>query len=388
MSLRGCEHMFDTRWVMSTMRSALEELRSEDLDRLGDRQLTADFDELERVERVLSAERHRRLAEIDRRRCWEVDGHLSTASWLVSRFRLAWSTAVRRLRVARALEEMPATREAQAVGDLSACSTEVLVSARESHPEAFEQSEEVLVGAAESLSVRDLRRAVAHWREPLDGPVALQEARQQWERRHLNVSTTFGGMVRVDGDLDPETGQTVITALRAVTDVETRADGVDTLRTPAQRRANALGEVCRQWLDNSARSVVGGERPHLTIVVDAGAIRGELGHRCELADAQHVHPEVARGLACDASVGRVVMRGRSEPLDVGRQTPVVPAGIRRALARGMRDVGFQDVTVRRRGPTLITWSIGRTAAPQPCPTWSCSVDVTTGWCMWAGSACG
>ena len=30
------------------------------------------------------------------------------------------------------------------------------------------------------------------------------------------------GMVRVDGTLDPETGETVLTALRAVVDAETR----------------------------------------------------------------------------------------------------------------------------------------------------------------------
>lgn len=44
-----------------------------------------------------------------------------------------------------------------------------------------------------------------------------------------------------------------------------------------------------------------------------------------------VHPEAARQLACDASVMRVVMAGRSEPLDVGRRTPVVSPAMRRAV---------------------------------------------------------
>jgi hypothetical protein len=73
-------------------------------------------------------------------------------------------------------------------------------------------------------------------------------------------------MVRVDGDLDPQTGQTVITTLRAVTDAEARGGGGEDTRTPAQRRADALGEVCRQWLDRTDRPSVGGERPHLTVV--------------------------------------------------------------------------------------------------------------------------
>ena len=47
-------------------------------------------------------------------------------------------------------------------------------------------------------------------------------------------------MVRVDGNLDPETGQTVITAVKAVVDHWVRSGSEDG-RTPAQRRADALG---------------------------------------------------------------------------------------------------------------------------------------------------
>jgi hypothetical protein len=56
-----------------------------------------------------------------------------------------------------------------------------------------------------------------------------------------------------------------------------------------------------------------------------------VGRRCELDHVGPVHPEIARQLACDASIMRVVMSAASEPLDVGRRTPVVPASLRRAL---------------------------------------------------------
>jgi hypothetical protein len=52
------------------------------------------------------------------------------------------------------------------------------------------------------------------------------------------------------------------------------------------------------------------------------------------AELDHVGPvpaTTARRLACDASVLRVVMDGRSEPLDVGRRTKVVPPAMRRAV---------------------------------------------------------
>ena len=316
---------------MSSFRSALDEARGSPVEQLSDAQIEEDFEELEFVAVALQAERHRRLAEIHRRRTWERDGHLSTVSWLVSRFRMAWSVAARRVRTAAALEEMVPTRDAFASGDVSPCAARVLVSAREAHPDEFERDEVTLVGAAITLSVRELRRAVAYWRQPLDGPKSLSDTEWRWGERRLHLSTTLDGMVRVDGDLDPETGQTVLTALRAVEDADARDASEGEVRSSSQRRADALGEVCRQWLDLGHRPNVAGDRPHVTVVMDVEALEGRLGVRSEFEDAGPIHPEIAKRWACDASITRVVTRGRSEPLDVGRQTPVVSPAIRRAV---------------------------------------------------------
>lgn len=142
-------------------------------------------------------------------------------------------------------------------------------------------------------------------------------------------------MVRVDGDLDPETGQTLITALRCVQDADVRSRDTPDLRTSAQRRADALGEICRKWLDDAERPLVGGERPHVTVTVDLAALEGRAGTVCEFDDVGPISPETARRWACDASLSRVITRGNSEPLDVGRRTSVVPAALRRAV--GVRD---------------------------------------------------
>jgi hypothetical protein len=109
------------------------------------------------------------------------------------------------------------------------------------------------------------------------------------------------------------------------------------LRTYAQRRADALGEICRRYLDSVDRPMVGGERPHLTVTVDLETLEGRTGRRCELDEAGVITPEAARRLACDASVARIVTAGRSEPLDAGRRTPVVSPALRRALV--IRDGG-------------------------------------------------
>jgi Domain of unknown function (DUF222)/HNH endonuclease len=76
---------------------------------------------------------------------------------------------------------------------------------------------------------------------------------------------------------------------------------------------------------------VAGERPHVTVTVDLETLSGKPGGVSELDHVGPIHPETARRLACDASVSRIITRGRSEPLDVGRRSPVVPASLRRAV---------------------------------------------------------
>ena len=75
---------------MSELRSAVEALRAETLPDLPDGRIEQDFAELQQTVELLEVERLRRLAEIERRRLFERDGHLSAASWLASAFRVAW----------------------------------------------------------------------------------------------------------------------------------------------------------------------------------------------------------------------------------------------------------------------------------------------------------
>src|SRR5207248_2254559 len=98
-------------------------------------------------------------------------------------------------------------------------------------------------------------------------------------QRRLTVKTTILGMVRVDGDLDPETGETMLTALRHCMDAERRTADREDGRTPTQRRVDALGEICRRWLDGSERPIVGGERPHVSVIVDMEALQKRGGAR-------------------------------------------------------------------------------------------------------------
>jgi hypothetical protein len=224
---------------------------------------------------------------------------------------------------------MPVTRRALEEGELPLPAAGMLVEARDSDPEAFGRSEGQLVEAARLHSMPDLRRVVAFWREAAEKERSIGGDDRLRARRRLHASVTYLGMVRLDGDLDPETGETVMTALQAVLDFESRSRGEDDDRTPAQRRADALGEIARQWLDLADRPTVAGERPHVTVTVAADALDG--GGPGELDHAGPSSSEVVRRLACDSAVMRVVLSARSEPLDVGRRRKVVPPSMRRAV---------------------------------------------------------
>jgi Domain of unknown function (DUF222)/HNH endonuclease len=315
---------------LSELRSAVEMLRAETLAELPNAVVEEDFAELQRASELLEAERLRRLAEIRRRGTFRGEGFLSTAAWLAGRFGMSWGLARQQVRMAAALEEMPHTRRALEEGELSTSAVRVLVAARETDPEAFREREEGFVEAARIHSTQDLQRVAAYWRQAVEREAAVDGEEKLRERRRLHASVTFLGMVRVDGDLGPETGETLLTALRAVLDAESRSGGEPDGRTAAQRRADALGEVCRQWLDRSDRPTVAGEKPHVTLTVDGSVLTGDAHGTNELDHAGPVPPALARRIVCDASIRRVVLAGPSEPLDVGRRTPVVPPGMRRA----------------------------------------------------------
>jgi hypothetical protein len=234
------------------------------------------------------------------------------------------------------IERIPATRAALEEGRICTSAAMLLVAARGADPERFAPAEPMLVEAGESLSVPAFRILIDRWHMLADAQRPDEIDRRRFARRGLHVSPTLDGMVRLDGNLDPETGQSVMTALRALQDSWSRSGRGDR-RTPAQRRADALGEICRRYLDSPDRPVVAGERPHLTLTVDLAALERRTGRRCELDDAGGIGPEAARRFACDAAVSRVITRGGSEPLEIGRKTPVVPHAIRRALV--VRDGG-------------------------------------------------
>jgi Domain of unknown function (DUF222) len=245
-----------------------KELLGVELAGLADAQAEEEFADVQRICERWEAERLRRLADVERRRIHERGGHLSITSWLSSQFCMSWGTAKRLVCEARGLEQMPETQEALAAGEISSSALDLLVRAREADPEAFARSEAVLVEAARRHPIGDLSRVLAHW-ALLAESERYPDLEQRFQaRRGLHASSTLYGMTRTDGNLTPEVGGVFRTALSAVMDAEAHGAGPNDGRTPAQRRHDALGVICRAFLDSKDRPCVGGERPHLSVSVD------------------------------------------------------------------------------------------------------------------------
>ncbi|MEE8330179.1 MAG: DUF222 domain-containing protein [Acidimicrobiia bacterium] len=289
----------------------------------------------EQISRAQAAERLVTIAEIDSRRSFEDEGFLSATSWLRARFRISGGEAKRWVELARRLSELPDVAQALADGDISLDHARLLAAASVDHPQHFDSDHKVLIDAAKDLSPANLRKALDYWRQAYDAEVIETQDELRHNRRQLFASQTLEAMTRLDGALDPEGGAVVLTALRTKAEPWALDPAED--RTPPQRRADALVEICRFYLEHGDTPQQGGERPHITLTVDLATLEARAGKSCELDETGVVSAETARRLACDAGVSRIITQGPSEPLDVGRRSRTIPSAIRRALV--IRDGG-------------------------------------------------
>ncbi len=274
------------------------------------------------------------LGRIDAEGLFADAGYLSTISMVRDRTGDSWDAARRCVTEARGVAQHPHVREAFASAVIDRPRVAMLLAASRVSPELFAIDEQVLVDAVTPLPMGKAFRAIEYWKQAADRNAAAAEAEHLHERRRLHVSRTMGGMVRFDGELDPEGGEIVITALRSLT--ERGNLDLSERRSGAQRRADALVDMCADHLAHGDTPVIGGTRPQITLTVTHEVLRGEPGHPSEIGDDIVINPEMARRIACDAAVTEVMTDG-SGVLDVGRTTRSIPPAIRKALI--VRDQG-------------------------------------------------
>jgi hypothetical protein len=197
-------------------------------------------------------------------------------------------------------------------------------------------ADKLLAEQATALGPSAARRAALRVRDHFDPEAAERRTRRVFEDRWLAVDRTIHGCVAIQGVLDPDGGELVLSTLGALTPPPIPGD----TRSPGARRADALVQMCR--LAGAATPEAGGAKPHVSVTIDWQTLRDGLTATvttpgARLGSGIAIHPATARRLACDATLIPAVLGSAGEPLDIGRATRLVPAGMRRALV--LRDCG-------------------------------------------------
>lgn len=313
------------------------------------------------------------LAVFDAANGAQIAGFTDTAAWLVAERRMPRREATGMLARARVSRDHPVVADAHAAGRIHEDHIAVLATAAGSLPApVLEVSMPILLELSGATPASDVRAALGRIVDEVTADRAeVLDATDVdlFTQRRLQVSRTIAGLVHVNGVLDPETGalfQAVLAPLAAPRDRPARLHGEGgeggvcapytdkgsaaalagpcrDLRTGDQRRVDALAEMCQRLLAGGELPMTGGQKPHLTLVVDlptlAAHTGGGLGTRSQLTGFfdTTLGPEAARRLSCDASAAVVVTDQVGVPLALGRTTRTVTASQLKVLR--VRDNG-------------------------------------------------
>ncbi len=275
------------------------------------------------------------VKEVDERSLPTLDHGISTTNWLMKRCQMPESEASGTVKTARALSHMPTIADNALNGQVPWRSVRLLSQARDRYPQEFSVHEGVFADVATYLSVKDLRRAIGHWEQQVSYDDAVRDAKKLEVLRGLHHNQTLDGLWATKGTFAPEGGDLIDTALNSLVHASNIRTGE--IRSPRQRRADALVDICRFWLDhNETVRTSGGEKPHVTITIDYETLMGDRQRLPEIAGAP-VDPEAIKRILCDAGVVRILLDSESQPIDVGRRVRTIPPALRRALE--LRDGG-------------------------------------------------
>jgi hypothetical protein len=320
---------------LDRLTAAVDEVVGADLEFVSDDDLEDEVGVISRAISRLEAGLALRTSEAKRRVSFQRHGQVSLTRWLAIHADMDNGQARALVGLARTMTAHPDTAVAVVSGEVSRTRARMLSRAAQAHPKVYERDEPMLVDLARTLTVTELAKATRYWQLCADDTAAEADAADQREAAYLHTSVTWAGMVRLDGLLDPATGEAVVAALDAA--MPPPVDGDE--RPAANRRAEALGGICEQWLRNG--TIDGGLRAAVSLTVDLDTLHGRYGKWCELDRTGSISPDTARRILCDADITRIVTRGDSEILDLGRATRVPTPALRRALVLRDRHCRFR-----------------------------------------------
>lgn len=326
------------------------------------------------------------IRKFDEEEGWNC-GFLTCAQWLTWRIGLAPGAAREKVRVARALGELPLMSEAMRRSELSYSKVRALT--RVARPD----TEKDLVELGKAGTAAHIERVVRSWRR-IDRSVEAADDELRDASSHVTAHVDENGMFVIRGRLAPEAGEVLMKALKAAGE-KLYAEGQEDRPSAGKLRADALALVAESALKGGLDPGSSGDRYQVVVHVSDEELRApEEGpavgcascasteaqaadvsaetplahpdeHMAVAAEGEHVSAETpasrqpasgrssrrgawladshvpvsaetARRIACDAGKVRITHRS-GQILSVGRKTRTIPPPIRRALE--FRDQG-------------------------------------------------
>jgi len=286
------------------------------IESLGDDDFEAELRFLVTIKQAVATTELRFLDSARRRGCHRRHGFRDTATWVASLAHERTGSVRRDVALAEQVAATPVVAEALSSGAVSKAQADVLVGGRDLPVEVQQE----LVERADELSVHQLGQAVReakfdHGLVPAD-PLPSLELTQ----------TDSGGTIQAN--VDAEGYELVSRAVHAMVDQMGLAKDLPI----GHRRAVALVGLARHFLEHA-------EKPstdrvginHALITIDVATLLAPSGGSAMLSSGAVISGDTARRIACDAGISRIITKGPSEILDVGRATRTIPVALAKAV---------------------------------------------------------
>ncbi len=290
------------------------------------------------------------------------EGASSTVAWVQWRTGQRWRPAKASLDAAVACEGLVLTAKAWAQGEISASAAQSICrGVKAGHEAVYAELEATLVGFAGNKNFRELDNLIGYYRKCCD---ALDDVEPE-DRNGVHLSRV-GERWALDGDLDALGGECLDRAIKAAVDMHVDEDDP---RTAARRRADAIVEIARFFLDHEDLPLEGGEAPRVTLTITWEELRSWLPIKALPSDpadlAALLSTSQKRRLLCDCHLAWIILGPDGQPLDVGREERLCNRWMRRALAhrdRGCRYPGCDRTSNRCQAHHVIPWETGGVTA--------------------------
>jgi len=298
------------------------------------------------------------IGHFDEEEGWVGAGINSCAHWLNWKCGMSMGPAREKVRVARALPDLPKISAAFRSGKVSYSKVRAMTRV------ATAKNEEALLQVAEGGTASHVETQVRLYRKT-KRIEALQDENLRHGHRGLSFYVDDDGAWIFKGRFTAEQGALFKSALEAAQDQLfaeqqqvpeevsaeiSRSECIDRL-TPQpidQIRADALERIVEGFLAGVKSDQTGGDRYMVNIHTDIETLKEDgTGAESEIEECGHVPAETSRRMACDCSVVHWHENKDGEPLNIGRKTRSIPPAIRRALKRRDNGCRFPGCTCSR-----------------------------------------